>query len=387
MYASSERVALLFKTPDRGTQAVSPGRKPVDLHRGTTASLTAAQKAGLKYAGDKRAGFGRRRHGKKFFYVDPSGKRVRASRQLQRISHLAIPPAWKNVWINSAANGHLQAVGWDLRGRKQYLYHENWREIRDQAKYDRMISFGKSLPRLRRRVARDLEKRGLPREKVLATVIRLMEMTLIRIGNDEYARHNRSYGLTTMCDRHVRIRGQRVTFSFRGKSGKTHVIDLSSRKLAQIVKGCRDLPGRELFQYKDAGGKRVDVTSADVNGYLQKIMGEDFTAKDFRTWAGTVLAARALQEFEKFNSKTEAKRNMMRAIKAVAKMLGNTPAICRRSYVHPAVLNTYLDGTLVRQLQKQVETKLVREIRDLRPEEAAVLMLLQQTLKRGMSRE
>jgi len=368
--------------------SLSKPKKSDDFQSGSPNKVEAevlAKKSGLEYSGDLGKGFGRKKSGGRFQFVNRDGKLIKNPSQLKRISHLAIPPAWKNVWISPLDKGHLQAVGRDARGRKQYLYHSDWSEARAKAKYERMISFGKALPKLRRKVSRDLLKKGLPREKVLATVVRLLEMTLIRVGNDEYAKQNHSYGLTTMHDRHVEIRGERVVFSFRGKSGKDHVIDVSNRKLAAIVKKCRDLPGSELFQYKDADGKQVDVTSSDVNSYLHDEVGGNFSAKDFRTWAGTVMAARALQEFEKFSSKTEAKRNLMKAIKAVASMLGNTPAICRSSYVHPLILNTYLDGTLVNHLRKQVERKLVKGIRDLTPDEAAVLMLLQQTLKGGIS--
>ena len=235
-------------------------------------------------------------------------------------------------------------------------------------------------------MARDLARRGLPREKVLATIVRLLETTLIRVGNEEYARDNKSYGLTTLQDRHAEIRSGKIIFRFRGKSGKQHVFDIRNRKLANIVKRCRDLPGYELFQYIDESGAPVDITSSDVNDYLREISGADFTAKDFRTWAGTVLAARALQEFEKFTSQTEAKRNLLQAVEAVARMLGNTPAICRRCYVHPVVLESYLDGTLVDQLKRQAEQKLVTGVKKLPPDEAAVLMLLQQTLSRGLGK-
>jgi DNA topoisomerase-1 len=243
-----------------------------------------------------------------------------------------------------------------------------------------MIAFGRALPKIRRRVARDLRRRGLPREKALATIVRLLETTLIRVGNDEYARDNRSYGLTTMQNRHVAIHAGTVTFRFRGKSGKKHVLDVHNPQLAKIVKRCRDLPGYELFEYIDGSGEVIDVTSTHVNEYLREIAGSDFTAKDFRTWAGTVLAALALQQFESFASQAEAKRNLLRAIESVARMLGNTPAICRRCYVHPVVLDTYLDGSLVERLKGQAEHKLATGMRHLRPEEAAVLMLLQQTL-------
>lgn len=341
-----------------------------------------AREAGLRYSSDDKPGFSRRKRGKNFIYLNEKGRIIRKADTLNRIRHLAIPPAWTEVWISPLENGHLQATGHDVRGRKQYRYHEDWRKTRDETKYQNMVAFGRILPRLRQRVNRDLSRPGLPREKVLATVVRLLETTLIRVGNDEYARENKSYGLTTMRNRHVKVRGGRVSFTFRGKSGKDHHIDLENRKLAKIVKRCLDLPGQELFGYVNEAGEPVDVTSSDVNSYLHEVTGHSFTAKDFRTWAGTVLAAEALQEFEKFTSGREAKKNMGRAIEAVAGMLGNTPAICRKSYIHPVILDSYLDGTLVDQLRKTVERKLTRDIRRLRPDEAAVLMLLQQKLKK-----
>jgi len=343
-----------------------------------------ARNAGLHHVTDHRPGIVRARNrGGAFDYFDPHGRRIRKTKSLARIRRLAIPPAWRDVWISPDASGHLQATGRDARGRKQYRYHPDWRKIRDETKYDRVLGFGRALQKIRRRVTRDLARRGLPREKVLATIVRLLETTLIRVGNEEYARDNKSYGLTTLQDRHAEIRPGKVIFRFRGKSGKQHVFDIQSRKLANIVRRCRDLPGYELFQYIDESGTPVDITSSDVNDYLREISGADFTAKDFRTWAGTVLAARALQEFEKFTSQTEAKRNLLQAVEAVARMLGNTPAICRRCYVHPVVLESYLDGTLVDQLRRQAEQKLVTGVKKLPPDEAAVLMLLQQTLSRG----
>ena len=348
--------------------------------------VVSARHAGLRYVTDSRPGIARQRRRDGFRYLDPAGNPIRDVKQLERIRHLAIPPAWRDVWICPDLSGHLQATGRDARGRKQYRYHAEWRAIRDQNKYDRVIAFGRALPKIRRRVARDLARRGLPREKVLATIVRLLETTLIRVGNDEYARENKSYGLTTLKDGHAHIRASTITFKFRGKSGKKHILDVRSRKLARIVKRCRDFPGYELFQYLDRSGTPVDVTSSDVNDYLREISGSDFTAKDFRTWAGTVLAARALQEFEKFASPTEAKRNILRAVEAVARMLGNTPAICRRCYVHPVVLDSYLDGTLLEQLRRRAERKLATQLRKLTPEEAAVLMLLQQTLSKGRER-
>ena len=347
-----------------------------------------AKEAGLHYVSDSRPGIRRRRvRNGSFRYFDPTGTPVRDQKRLERIKRLAIPPAWRAVWICPDAQGHLQATGRDARGRKQYRYHPDWRTVRDQNKYDRIIAFGRALPRIRRRVARDLSLRGLPRDKVLATVVRLLEATLIRVGNDEYARSNRSYGLTTLQDRHATIRADTVTFKFRGKSGQRHILDVRSRKLARIVKRCRDLPGYELFQYLDDSGTPIDVSSGDVNDYLRRISGAAFTAKDFRTWAGSVLAARALQEFEKFTSSTQARRNVLEAIEAVARMLGNTPGICRRCYVHPVILDSYLDGTLVDWLRRRTERTLASELRSLRPEEAAVMVLLRQALaKQGRRR-
>ena len=345
--------------------------------------VVAARSAGLRHVDDGRPGITRRRRGDGFAYFHASGRALRDRNTLIRIKRLAIPPAWERVWICPTDNGHIQATGYDVRGRKQYRYHADWRKVRDENKYSHVLAFGRALPGIRRRVARDLRKRGLPREKVLATVVRLLETTLIRVGNEEYVRANKSYGLATMRDRHVRIHGEKVTFSFKGKSGKHHVIDVENAVLAKIVKRCRDLPGQELFQYLDAYGAPVNVTSSDVNDYLHEIAGDEFTAKDFRTWSGTVLAARALREFEKFNSQREAKKNMLTAVEAVSRMLGNTPAVCRRCYVHPLIFDVYLDGTLADRLEKLAEQKLLHEIRHLRPDEAAVLALLRSALAQG----
>lgn len=345
-------------------------------------SAESAREAGLRYVTDTSPGIHRQPYRGKFRFLDAHGEPVRDEATLERIQALAIPPAWQDVWICPHARGHIQATGRDARGRKQYRYHAEWRKVRDSAKYDRMVAFGKALPKIRRRVQRDLARRGLPREKVLATVTHLLESTLIRVGNETYARENHSFGLTTMRVRHLKSSNGKLRFCFRGKSGKRHAIDIRNPRLARIVKQCRDLPGYELFQYVDDDGERVPVSSTEVNEYLREIGGGDFSAKDFRTWAGTVLAARALQEFEKFTSEAEARRNMLAAIEAVARMLGNTPAICRKCYVHPIILDTYLDGTLVEQLAATARRKLAREIRSLRPEEAAVLMFLQHTLKK-----
>jgi DNA topoisomerase-1 len=345
----------------------------------------AARSAHLRYVSDAERGFARRRRGKSFSYVRPNGAPLRSLEALARIRALAIPPAWKDVWICPAPDGHIQATGRDARGRKQYRYHPRWREAQDQSKYDRIIAFAKALPKIRRAVARDLRKRGLPREKVLAAAVKLLETTLIRVGNEEYARDNHSFGLTTMHDEHVKLRGATLRFDFRGKHGVEHEIDLEDRQLAAIVHACRDLPGQELFQYLDAAGEVRDVDSGDVNGYLRKVSGEDFTAKDFRTWAGTALAAQALQEFRDFDSKAAAKRNVTKAIERVAERLGNTQAICRKCYVHPAIIEAYMDRSLVKTLKRQTEKELRGTLHRLSSEEAAVLALLQQRMEQELT--
>jgi DNA topoisomerase-1 len=341
-----------------------------------------AKLAHLRYVNDHDPGIRRLRAGKGFRYVGPDGKAIRDRETVRRIRALAIPPAWTDVWVCPSPDGHIQATGKDARGRKQYRYHPRWREVRDEAKYGRTIAFGLALPALRRRLKRNLALPGLPRDKVLAAVVRLLETTLIRVGNEEYVRENRSYGLTTMRDRHVEIQGGTIHFEFRGKAGIRHAIDLEDRRLARIVQRCQDVPGQELFQYLDEKGDRHAIDSADVNEYLRRVTGQEFTAKDFRTWAGTVLAARALQEFQAFDSKAQAKRNVVAAIERVAKRLGNTKAICRKCYVHPAVIEAYMDGWLVEGLSREVEEELKDSLSDLPPEEAAVLAFLQERLKR-----
>src|SRR3954466_3621712 len=280
----------------------------------------------------------------RFRYVRADGRKVTQAAELARIKSLVIPPAWTNVWICSDPQGHLQATGRDARGRKQDRHHPKFRQMRDDVKYSRLPAFAQALQRIRRRTAADMRKKGLPREKVLAAAVQLLEKTLIRIGNEEYARANGSVGLTTMRDRHAKIRGGEVRFEFRGKSGVAHAVELHDPRLARIVKACRDLPGYELFQYVDDDGERKTICSDDVNAYLREISGEDFTAKDFRTWAGTVLAAQALAHVARFKSKTEAKRNVMDAIASVSTRLGNTKAVCRKAYIHPAVFAAYMDG-------------------------------------------
>jgi DNA topoisomerase I len=344
--------------------------------------IESARDARLRYVSDSRPGIRRKRAGKGFSYIGLDGAPIRDDETLRRIKSLAIPPAWEQVWICAQANGHLQATGRDAKGRKQYRYHPRWRATRDETKYAHMIAFGRALPSIRERVERDLSLPGLPREKVLATVVRLLETTLIRVGNEEYAKSNQSYGLTTMRDRHVQIEGTRLRFAFRGKSGVRHNLDLHDRRLAQIVRRCRDLPGYELFQYIDDAGQHQTIDSADVNDYLRAISGEDFTAKDFRTWAGTVLAALALQEFESFDSQSQAKKNVVSAIQNVAERLGNTPSVCRKCYVHPAIIDAYLEGETLDALRQRTEQELTGDLANLAPEEAAVLVLLQQRLAR-----
>ncbi|HVL01206.1 MAG TPA: DNA topoisomerase IB [Dongiaceae bacterium] len=313
--------------------------------------------------------------GSGFRYYRPDGKPLRDSATLERIRSLAVPPAYTNVWISPIPNSHLQATGRDAKGRKQYRYHPQWRVWRDANKYHRVLAFGKALPKIRRQVQKDLKRPGLCREKVLATIVRLLEVTLIRVGNDEYARSNQSFGLTTLRDRHASVRGSKVQFRFRGKSGKAHEIELNDKKLSNIVKRCRDLPGQELFQYIDDDGSRHSIRSQDVNDYLRDITQDDFTAKDFRTWAGTVLTATALHEIETFTSQRQAQKNVLRAIESVSCLLGNTPAICRRCYVHPDIIEAYLDRTLSDKLQRSRAAS-DRSSHGLRQDERAVMSLL-----------
>ena len=345
--------------------------------------VESAKAAGLRYTTDARPGIRRLRRGKGFTYQGVDGKVIRAADELGRIQSLAIPPAWRDVWICPDSRGHLQATGRDARGRKQYRYHPRWRAVRDETKYDRMIGFAQALPAIRRRTADHLRRQGLPREKVLATVVRLLEKTLIRVGNDEYARSNRSYGLTTMRDGHVEVSGRRLRFSFRGKSGIVHEIDLDDRRLARIVRQCRDLPGYDLFQYVDENGERQCVGSEEVNAYLKDITGQEFTSKDFRTWAGTVLAAQLLREFEAHESDGEAKKNILRAVEMVAKRLGNTKAVCRKCYIHPAIFDAYLDGSMLETIEQRAR-KVSRAVDRLTEGESVVLTLLQRRLAREL---
>lgn len=306
-------------------------------------SAEAAKEAGLYYISDDRPGYRRRPHNGDFQYLDTEGKKIRDEQRLLRIRRLAIPPAWTDVWICPSPTGHIQATGRDARRRKQYRYHERWREIRDENKFARLADFAAALPKIRRRVNQDLKLPALPRQKVLATVVRLLEQTFIRVGNEEYARENKSFGLTTMKNRHVAVKGPQLRFRFRGKSGRQHEVDMTDQRIAKVVAKCQDLPGQDLFQYVSDNDEVHNVTSQDVNAYLRDITGEDFTAKDFRTWAGTLLATLALSLQKEFETKKQAKANVKTAISAVAELLGNTPAICRRCYVHPAVVEAYLN--------------------------------------------
>jgi DNA topoisomerase-1 len=341
----------------------------------------AARAAGLRYVLDDRPGIRRDKAGEAFRYLDAGGDVIIDESTLSRIKSLVIPPAWTEVWICPQANGHLQATGRDAKGRKQYRYHPKWRAVRDDVKYERMLNFGNALPAIRKEVDRALGLPGLPREKVLATIVYLLEATMMRVGNEEYARTNKSFGLTTLRNRHVRVDGSDVVFSFRGKSGVYHKVQVHDRRLARIIARARDLPGQELFQYVDDQGETHSVDSSDVNDYLRAITGEDYTAKDFRTWSGTVLAALALQEFEKFDSEAQARKNIVRAIESVAEKLGNTPSICRKCYVHPAVLDAYLEGTVLEVLRERTEQELTQDLHALQPEEAAVVAMLQQRLR------
>ncbi len=342
----------------------------------TSASLASAEEAGLRFVADTEPGITRRRSGKGFRYLSASGAPLREERALARIRALAIPPAWQDVWICAHADGHIQATGRDARGRKQYRYHADWTRVRDEAKFDRLLAFAQALPKLRRTIARHMQEPGLKRRKVLATVAYLLDATLVRVGNREYARDNGSYGLTTLQDRHVTFAGGELRFKFRGKTGKEWKLKLDDRRVARIVRSCQDLPGQHLFQYADDDGAARQVSSADVNDYLRTIAGADVTAKDFRTWAGTVLAAMALRDLQPAPTAADAKRNIGSALKAVAGRLGNTPAICRKCYVHPEVLAAYLDGKLSALLARLPGKALKRAFAALPAEEAATLLLL-----------
>jgi len=352
---------------------------------GALPNVQSAKTAGLVYVSDRAPGIRRIRRGRGFRYLDSNARALTRPAELDRIRRLAIPPAWTDVWICTNPKGHLQACGRDARGRKQYRYHPNWRQCRDEAKFDQMLAFAMALPALRRQIAKDLSAPGLPRRKVVAAVVQLLEKTLIRVGNDEYARENDSYGLTTMRNRHVRVSKSTLRFRFKGKAGKSHDIAFNDARLARIVRKCQDLPGHELFGYVDDDGKVQDIGSADVNAYVREITGQDFTAKSFRTWAATVLAACALQQLPECRSNAHAKRNVSKAIEAVAGVLGNTPTICRKSYIHPAIVDAYSEGTLPRTRRPRKLAAVSSPVADFERMEAAVLAWLQR-LQRSAQR-
>lgn len=346
----------------------------------------AAETAGLRYVSDARPGIRRRKSGKGFTYTRADGRKLTESDVLGRIKSLAIPPAWTDVWICPFADGHLQATGRDAKGRKQYRYHPRFREVRERTKYEHLVAFAEALPAIRAKVREHMAARGLPREKMLATVVHLLETTLIRVGNYDYAKQNNSYGLTTLKTRHIAVAGNEVRFRFTGKSGKQWSLRVRDRRIAKIIKTCQELPGQELLQYLGEKGHPQDVTSSDVNTYLKEITGKEITAKDFRTWAGTVLAAMALNEVKTFDSAAQAKRNLRIAIENVAARLGNTPTICRKCYVHPDVVNAYLDGNLVLEVKQAIENELRDALSTLQPEEAAVLAFLREQLAKEAKR-
>jgi DNA topoisomerase-1 len=359
----------------------APGKKTGNgnaIEAASDEGIAAAAEAGLRYVSDDSPGYGRKANGEHFEYGDTHGKPIRDEERLLRIKRLAIPPAWTDVWICPSPAGHIQATGRDARRRKQYRYHERWRELRDENKFSRLAEFAKALPKIRRRVAQDIRLPGLPREKVLATVVRLLERTFIRVGNEEYARENKSFGLTTIKNRHVKVKGDHLRFRFRGKSGRQHEVAITDGRIAKIVSKCQDLPGQDLFQYVSDDGEVRNVTSQDVNDYLREITNENFTAKDFRTWGGTVLAAIALGAQGEFETKKQAKANLKTAICAVAHFLGNTPAICRKCYVHPAIVEAYLNRTQIAGLDQA--TKNAAKI-NLRAIERAVLKFLRTTVR------
>jgi DNA topoisomerase-1 len=349
----------------------------------TTDGVATAQLAGLRYTSDEQPGIRRRRKGRGFTYVDREGVPIRDAGELRRIQRLAIPPAWTDVWISPSALGHIQATGRDARGRKQYRYHERWREVRDEAKYSRLSGFAKVLPRIRKRIDADIARPGIPRERVLATAIRVLEETFMRVGNVEYARANGSFGLTTLRAKHVDVDGPRIVFHFRGKSGKDHEVDVRDRRLARVIARLEQLPGQDLFRYLDDDGELRTIGSEDVNEYLREISNEDLSAKDFRTWAGTVLAARALAELGPARNERIARKRVVQAIDVVAAQLGNTRAVCRKCYVHPGVLDAYAAGELPAALRRAEKAG---KGSGLSTHEAAVAAMLTRAMKRAARR-
>ena len=349
--------------------------KPPSAPEASGDPVESAKAAGLRYVTDEMPGITRVARGQHFAYLSPNGKEIADEREIARIKSLAVPPAYTDVWICPISNGHLQATGRDARGRKQYRYHKRWREVRDETKYERMIAFAQALPVIRKRVEQDLALSGLPREKVLATVVQLLETTAIRVGNDEYAKENGSFGLTTLRNKHAKIEGSHVRFSFRGKSGVRHAIDLRDRRLARVIRQCQELPGQQLFEYAGDDGTPHAVGSAEVNEYIREISGAEFSAKDFRTWLGTVTCASLLSQAQEAPTQSDRKHQLADVIAEVAKRLGNTPAVCRKCYVHPHVLETYLERGALAAPER------MRHTEGLLPEEAFVLALLRERAK------
>jgi DNA topoisomerase I len=358
--------------------------KPFDVSNEIASDgVATAQLAGLRYTSDEEPGIRRRRKGRGFAYVDRDGVPVRDDGELQRIRRLAIPPAWTDVWISPSPLGHIQATGRDARGRKQYRYHERWRDVRDEAKYGKLSDFAKALPRIRERVDADLARPGIPRERVLATAVRILEETFMRVGNVEYARANGSFGLTTLRAKHVDVDGSRIVFRFRGKSGKDHEVDVRDRRLARVIGRLEHLPGQELFRYLDDDGELRTIGSDDVNEYLREISSEDLSAKDFRTWAGTVLAARALAELGPARNERIAQKRIVQAIDVVSARLGNTRAVCRKCYVHPGIFDAYAEGDLPTALRRPEKA---RKGLGLSTHEAAVAAMLTRATRRAARR-
>ena len=343
---------------------------PPGLHPVRSAAL-----ARLEYVTDRRPGIRRLKLGSGFRYVGTNGRVIRGKEILDRIRALAIPPAWTDVWVCPRPRGHLQATGRDAKGRKQYRYHPDWRATRDETKFDRMETFARALPLLRRRTRADLARTGLPRPKVLAAIVQLLERSLIRVGNEEYVRQNQSFGLTTLRDRHVKVRGDTLRFHFRGKSGKHHTVDVNDWHLAHVVQQCRELPGQELFQYVDDEGHRQRVGSGDINSYVREATGQEFTTKDFRTWWASVLAVAALRDMQPGRTRKQSEKNVLVAIDAVAGLLGNTRSVCRKSYVHPGVVDCYVDGTLAEILERRPKVP-AKATAGLRADEVALLHVL-----------
>ncbi|MCU7496910.1 MAG: DNA topoisomerase IB [Ignavibacteria bacterium] len=338
-----------------------------------------AEAAGLRYVSDTEPGFSRRIQGKGFAYLDKNGNKLTDPKHINRIEALVIPPAWTDVWICPYSGGHIQATGRDQKGRKQYIYHPGWEDIRNTNKFNLMIRFGETLPLIRARVDEDLRRHGLPREKVMAILVRLLEETLIRIGNSEYAKQNDSYGLTTLRNKHMEVEGSKVRFIFKGKSGKQWEVDIENKRLAKLIRQCQELPGQQLFQYLDEQGSRQSVESADVNNYLKEIIGQDFTAKDFRTWGGTVRAARELYSLGPAEAEKDKQKNIVQAIKKVSGALNNTPSVCRKYYIHPEVITAYMDDSLFEKMEMASKSADSSGF-GLNAEETAVLNILKEGL-------